>query len=241
MNESIDKRESNKYLIISGIIVFIFVVGLFTNGFGFFGKKQTEQIINNSPVNFIPLNIGQSPVLGDLNAPLIIYEFSDFSCPFCAAVLGYNPAIIKSLKSTDPSWEAPLPKIKEEYIETGRAKLVFKYSLGHGTGKEAHRVGWCLNDQDLFWQFHEQAFAKSEDTPNLEKMKEIAKNIGADVGELESCLAEKKYESFFEKDSAMGRANGVQGTPAFFINGKLVSGAKSFNEIKKIIDKELTK
>ncbi|MBS3089337.1 DsbA family protein [Candidatus Pacearchaeota archaeon] len=220
----VDKKEANKALIISGVVIVILIAGLFTNGFGLFD--------NDEPENF-NLEIGEAPVLGNPNAPVVIYEFSDFSCPACALAAGANSI------PNNPSWKAPLPNIKKEYVDTGKAKLVFKYFPGHGTGAEAHRVGWCLNDQGLFWKFHDEVFTQQENTGNLETMKSLALTIGANEKILDECLEQKKYDSLLQKDRVLGASNGVKGTPAFFVNNNFISGAQSFEQFKKIIDKEL--
>ncbi|MDP3882010.1 MAG: thioredoxin domain-containing protein [Nanoarchaeota archaeon] len=233
MEGAVEKNKSNKTTLIVGIIIIVLVLGLFTNGFGLFGggKGETSQ-----------LEIGDSPVLGDLNAPVTIYEFSDFSCPYCAAASGYNDQLINSLKSRFPNWEAPLPNIKKEYVDSGKVKIVFKYYPGHGSGKPAHLVALALQEQELFWQFHEAAFENQEDTGDLTKMKELARQIGADMNQLESSLKNNigKYEGQLREDTQMGRKINVRGTPSFVIEGERIEGAASFSEFKKIIDRKLS-
>src|SRR3989338_3895723 len=153
--DEVDKRESNKALWISGIVIALLVIGLFTNGFGLLNKKD------NKDGPYVKLEIGNSPVLGDANAPVTIYEFSDFSCPYCEATEGTNSQVISALQSRNPGWEAPVPLIKEKYVKTGKAKIIFKYFPGHGAAGAAHAVAFGLKEQnnDLFWKFAEKAFA----------------------------------------------------------------------------------
>ncbi len=233
-----EKKKADKILIISGAVIALFVVALFTNGFGLFNNSSGGQIISEGS-DFVKLEIGNAPVLGDSNAPITIYEFSDFSCPYCAAAEGENPQAIQQLKSKDATWEPSLPNIKEDYIDTGKVKLVYKYMTGHGTGQAAHSVAWCLNDQGLFWKFKDKAFANQADVGNLEKMKTLAQEVGADMNALNECLNSGKYNLQFSQDEAMGTSNGVQGTPSYFVNGKMVSGAIPYSSFKKIIDAEL--
>lgn len=235
--EPIDKKQANKTLIISGIIIAIFLVGLFTNGFGLLNRGRGSN--NNGTGEYILLEIGSAPVLGNVSAPVTIYEFSDFSCPYCAASVGYNQPIIDQLKKGNPGWEAPIPRIKEKYIDTGKVRLVYKYARGHGTGEPAHLVGWCLNEQNLFWQFHDEAFKRQSETNNINKMKEIAQSLGADMNALQQCLDSNKYNDLLDKDDSMGASNGVKGTPSFFINGKSVEGAASFSTFERLIENEL--
>ncbi len=234
MAEQIDVKKSNKALWITGIVIAFFVVGLITNGFGLFGIFTGSVVSNGEKV---ALEIGSSPVLGNANAPITIYEFSDFSCPFCAAANGANPALIEQFQSKNPGWEPAIPNVIKDYVDTGKAKIVFKYYPGHGTGKSAHQVALALNEQGLFWKFHDAAFAHQEDTASLTKMLELAKSLGADMNKLNADLnANNYYNSQLKQDEAMGRSNGISGTPTFFINGKKIEGAQPFSSFKSIID-----
>lgn len=233
-NKTDIKKESNKALVITGIVIAVFVVALITNGFGLFNGKN-----NNPTPSFVALSIGESPVLGDINAPITVYEFSDFSCPYCGAAAGYNQPIMEQLKSRNPSWEPAIPKLKETYVKEGKVKIVFKYAQGHGTGRPAHIVGLCLNEQNLFWEFHDKAFANQADVNNINKMKDLAKELGANTSLLEQCISSNKYNDVLNNDDAMASSNGVTGTPSFLINGKLVEGAVSWQDMDARIKKEL--
>ena len=236
--QQLDKKKADKALIITGAIIALFVTALFTNGFGLFNKSSAGQIVSQGQ-DFVPLSIGNSPVLGKTDAPVTIYMFSDFSCPYCAAASGYNNQVIQQLKSKDATWTPAIPGIIENYVNTGKVKIVYKYAQGHGTGEAAELVGWCLNDQNLFWKFYDLAFANQEDTGNLDKMKDLAQQSGADMTALNQCLDSGKYQNQFQKDIAMADSNGVQGTPSFLINGKMVSGAIPYSNFKKVIDSTL--
>lgn len=187
------------------------------------------------------LSIGNSPVLGEENAPVVIYEFTDFSCPFCEAAEGANDYYENALKSKYLGWEAPVPLIKENYVKTGKVKIVFKYYPGHGAGVAAHAVALGLKEQsnDLFWKFAEKAFTMPNDLNSISKMIELAVSLGANETLLSEYISSKKYETEMNEDIAMAKANGVKGTPAFFINGEMVPGAQSFSYFGDIIENEL--
>src|SRR3989344_9693490 len=217
MAETIDQQEANKALWIAGGIIVLFVVALFTNGFGFLDGKPKQPKENGGTGEFVKLEIGNAPTLGAVDAPVIIYEFSDFSCPVCAVAAG-------AADSGRDGWVAPLPALKEKYVDTDKVRIVFKYYPGHGSGNAAHLVGWCLNDQGKFWEFHDKAFAQQSDVASLSKMKDIARNLGADMERLDACIDAGTYAPLLKEDAAMGNANGVRGTPAFFVNGKMIEG-----------------
>jgi len=225
----LDRKASNKVMSISAVIFVIAMVGLFTQGFGILKDKDVG----------INLTIGDAPVLGNLDAPITIFEFSDFSCPFCAAANGYNEEAIALLKKSDVNWEAAMPKVIEEYVKTGKAKIVFKYARGHGTGQSAQIIGWCLNEQGLFWEFHDAAFANQGDISNFDKMKQVALSLGADKNLLDSCLSSNKYNSKLNEDDNYSKSLGISGTPTFFVNGDKIEGAQSFSVFKEVIDNAL--
>lgn len=225
------KISNNAWLII-GIIVIILAIAAFI----------IFKIFVNPPANS-QLIIGNSPVLGEENAPVTIYEFSDFSCPYCAAAEGANQQAIDYLKGKMPQWEAPMPKIKEQYVKTGKVKIVFKYFPGHGSGVAAHAVAFGLKEQnsELFWKFAEKAFANQENLNDFEQMKAWAQELGADMDALSEYLSSNKYALQMKEDEDLGVKNKVQGTPTFFINGKIVSGAQSFSVFEEAIEQELSK
>ena len=182
-----------------------------------------EQTQASQPTNEpIEIDLKDAPIKGDTNAPVTILEFSDYECPFCGR-----------------HFSQTLPLIIENYVNTGKVRLVFKYAQGHGTGQAAHLISWCLNDQNLFWEFHDLAFANQEDVGNIVKMKELAQSLGADMNNLDECIDSRKYNYLLTEDSQMAISNGITGTPSFIINGQLIEGAVSFNEIKRVIDKSL--
>jgi protein-disulfide isomerase len=223
MNEHFDTKSSNKALWLTGIIIAFLVVALITNGFGLFNPKNP---ITGSSTGIpkIALSIDSSPVLGNTDAPVTIYEFSDFSCQYCS--IANNNAVKDIIK---------------DYVETGKAKLVFKYFPGHGAGTAAHIIGYALQDQnpELFWKFADIAFNNQADIGNLDKMKSIASDLGADMTALESFIISNKATYLIQQDTEMGKSNGIQGTPSFIINDKIIVGAQPFSEFKKVIDKEI--
>lgn len=205
---------------------------------------RTPLAKGSSNENTNVLSLENSAVLGDENAQITIYEFSDFSCPFCEAVEGANLEMIAFLNSKVPGWEAPMPKIKEQYVSEGKVKIIFKYFPGHGAAGAAHAVAIGVKEQgnDLFWKFAEKAFA-GQNLNDLEKMKELAVSIGADAAKLDAYLESGKYQQQLNDESQMGKNNLVSGTPTFFIvkgnEIQKLEGAQSFSTFQQIIEELL--
>jgi len=165
------------------------------------------------------------PAKGNDNAPVTIVEFSDFQCPFCAKF-----------------YTQTLPQIEEEYIKTGKARLVYRdFPLdSHKNSQKAAEASECADDQGKFWEMHNIMF-DNQDSIGVSSLKKYAENIGLDTAKFNECLDSGKYQAEVQKDLADGQKYGVTGTPAFFINGRLVSGAQPFDVFKGIIDEELSR
>ncbi len=218
-------------LLILGAIIFFTTNNTNNNGGG----------VTPTPGGRVSIDMGNSPVLGSADAPVTVVEFTDFSCPFCAAASGDNAELVAYMKSRSAGWEPIVTNLIKDYVDTGKVKLVVKYDMGHSGGHSAQLVAWCLNDQNLYKQFYPLAFANQADVEDLAKMKTLAQGIGADMTKLQSCLDSKKYDGQFAIEQSQAQKAGVSGTPAFFVNGQLVEGAVPYSQVKALVDAELAK
>ncbi|MCL5017398.1 MAG: DsbA family protein [Patescibacteria group bacterium] len=190
-------------------------------------------------------------VLGQSNAPVTIVLYSDPSCPFCAAAdgadiiagqdnTGKDIHIISGyLQKSDPTWSAPVPGIIANYVNSGKVRLVFRYFPGHGAGEQAMKVLYCANEQGKFWPLMDEIFKNQSVVSDLNKVEALASGVGADVSKINDCLSSKKYDYKIKQDTDSGTQAGVNGTPGFFINGTLLSGAQPFSQFQKAIDAAL--
>jgi protein-disulfide isomerase len=180
-------------------------------------------------------------VIGDANAKVTIIEYSDPSCPYCGAVTGGNKQAVAYLKQRDSTWEPAIPGIIKNYVETGKAKFVFRYFPGHGKGVESMKMLLCANEQNKFLETHDALFENQElmENDETEKLLTLVREIVPNKTAFNTCIEEDKYAEKLVADTNLGRAANVQGTPGFFINGIEVSGAQSYSVFEKIIDTEL--
>ena len=102
----------------------------------------------------------------------------------------------------------------------------------------AAEAGQCANEQGKFWPYHDRLFANQQRLAPSD-LAQHAADVGLDTARFAACLTSGKYTSVVDADIKMGNDAGVSGTPAFFINGRLISGAQPFEAFKKIIDEEL--
>jgi protein-disulfide isomerase len=181
------------------------------------------------------------PFLGPENAKVTVVEFSDFECPYCAAAAGTHEELINRFKSQDPTWEAAVPKLRE-LAEEGKIKYVFRdfpLTSIHQYAQKAAEGAECADEQGKFWEYHDRLFETAK--LDLASLKQHAADLGLDTTKFNECLDSGKYASEVAKDLQDGQAVGVRGTPAYFINGRLVSGAQSFSVFNQAIQEELNK
>jgi len=181
-----------------------------------------------------------SPVLG--NATINVVEFSDYECPFCQASEGTNQEVILSLKQSDPSWEAPIPKVIEEYVNTGKVQLVFRQYPVHQNNNPALATK-CAQAQGKFWEYHKKLF-ENYNALEITDLKKYAVDLNLNLNQFNECLDSKKYEESVKNDLNDGQGLGITGTPTFFIGNEekgyeKVVGAESFSVFKQVIDSKL--
>ena len=186
---------------------------------------QKPTLPTAQPQEKVEVSADDDPVKGDKNAPVTIIEFSDFQCPFCG----------KFYKET-------LPEIDEKYIKTGKAKLVYRdYPLGsHEFAQKAAEAAECADEQGKFWQYHDKLF-ENQDALTIDNLKRYARDTGLSASKFNDCLDSSRYKDEVNKDLKDGESYGVSGTPAFFINGNLISGAQPFSAFEQVIEAELIK
>jgi protein-disulfide isomerase len=160
------------------------------------------------------------PEIGGKDAPVTIVEFSDFQCPFCGRA------------------EPTLKQVREKYGD--KIRLVYlDFPLGmHDHAIDAASAGHCAGEQGKFWEFHDAMFADQKKLAPAD-LKADAKKLGLDTAKFDDCLDKGKYKGAIEADMAQGRDLGVDGTPAFFINGRPLTGAQPFDKFQTTINEEL--
>jgi protein-disulfide isomerase len=162
----------------------------------------------------------EGPSRGNAKAPVTIVEFSDFECPYCSRA------------------EETVQRVMKEY--EGKVRLVYRdYPLNfHPRAQKASEAALCAGDQGKYWDMHAKLFANTRalDVPQL---KQHAKDLGLEPSKFDQCLDKGDKTKIVEASKKAGDEAGVTGTPAFFVNGRPLSGAVPFEKFKQIIDHEL--
>ena len=110
----------------------------------------------------------------------------------------------------------------------------------HDRAKPAAEAAQCANEQGKFWEYHDKVFANQRAISD-DDLKKYASELGLNVEAFAACYSSGKFRADVEKDAAEGAKVGVKGTPAFFVNGRFLSGAQPFEAFKTIIDDELNR
>ena len=188
-------------------------------------KQQAAQAGPSEPID---VSIDDDAIKGDKDAPVTIVEFSDFECPFCGRF------------SRDT-----LPQIMAEYVDTGKARFIYRdFPLSfHRNAKAAAVAAECAHEaggDEAYFAYNDKLY-ENQTMFSVENFKAWAVELGLNASQFNECLDSEKYGEEVDKDFADGQSYGVTGTPAFFINGRKVSGAQPFSVFQTIIDEELAK
>lgn len=239
MDTNNNNNKANYVLSGSILIAALLIAGsvIYSKGLGVSGTANLANVVGDNSDAFKVLK--DDVVLGEAKAPVTIFLYSDPSCPFCAAADGGNKEVMDYLKSGMPTWTPPIPGVIENYVNSGKVRLVYRYFPGHGTGEEAMKILYCANEQGKFWELSKAIADNQSVVSDAAKVTELASGLGVDVSEIDSCLQSGKYNAKLAADTQLGTKAGVNGTPAFFINKVLISGAQPFSELKKAIDAAL--
>ena len=158
---------------------------------------------------------------GNPQAPITIVEFSDYQCPYCSGV------------------ETTLKTVLARY--EGRVSLGYRdFPLQqiHPQAQLAAEASRCAAEQGKYWEFHDLMFA-NQGTLQQAGLMEHARKLELDAQRFEACLTTGKFRGAVQSDHQDGASAGVNGTPAFFVNGVFLNGNQPVSEFVRIIDDEL--
>ena len=179
--------------------------------------------LQTPPVFRATVNVDGAPFKGSATAPVTIVKFEDFHCPYCQRV------------------QATFIELLAKYGD--KVKLAhrdFPLDQLHPQARKAHEAARCAHEQGRFWVYHDVVYSNAPKA-SRENLKAYAQEVGLDVVAFEQCLSSGKYQAAVQKDVEEGTRLGVTGTPAFFINGRPLSGVQPVESFVQLIDDELAR
>lgn len=178
------------------------------------------------------IGIDDDPQLGDPGAKVTIIEFGDFQCPYCRQF-----------------WKETYPRLKKEYIDTGKVRLVFRDfpQEVHPEAMVTAIAAECAADQGKYYEFHDKVFREQDRRGRdvvryrADDLRRWAAEIQLDADAFNQCVDSQRHKEEVANDYADGAAVGINGTPIFFVNGRVLAGAHPFASFQKVIEEELLK
>jgi protein-disulfide isomerase len=221
-------KKNNKLLYIQitlGAILAVLILLLILN---VTGTKNIEKDVikeNITTGNTTTENITNTKehFLGNKDAPLVMYEYSSFTCPFC-----------KRYQIDDQTFE----NVKKDYVDTGKIKYIYKHFIRNETDLKASNAAECAGEQDMFFEYKKILYQNQTNLGKSEFTK-YAKELNLDIASFESCLAENKYVDKITQDKQDGVNKGITGTPGFIVGNQRISGAQPYEVFKASIDEQL--
>jgi len=227
-------KKSTLWKVSTFVFAALFVISLFTNGFGLNSNKITGGTVvlpDEQPT--IPTGVANvnaetltddDPFMGNEDAPVTIVEFSDFQCPFC-----------KSAR------DGAVAQIEEQYIKTGKVKLVYRdfpLTSIHPMAQKAAEAAECADDQGKFWEYHNLVFEK-QDLLSPASLKQWAQELKLDTNKFNKCLDSGEKANEVNKDAQDAQSVGGRGTPYFIVGNVPISGAQPFANFQAVIESQL--
>ncbi len=154
---------------------------------------------------------------GSPDAPIVMEEFSDFQCPYCAR------------------WaDQTLPDLVADQIANGQVMLIyydFPLSSIHPQAAAAANAARCAGEQgaEAYWQYHDALFARVQEwsvNDPSSAFSKLAGELGLNEADFAACVAENRYSSQVQADVQLGQSRGVGSTPSFFLNDQALIGAQ---------------
>lgn len=167
----------------------------------------------------VDVSVDDDPALGPEDAPIVIVEFSDFRCPYCARFHSQT-----------------LYPLLDQY--EGQIRLVYRDFPIVG-GEQAALAAECADDQGVFWEYHDLLFENQSALSSNDALLELASQLDIDMDTFSACLENQDHLAEVEADFSDGVSYGVRGTPAFFVNGHPLVGAQPMPVFRQLIDELL--
>jgi len=186
-------------------------------------QREQEQKARRSALQQLKANpqawLGSSPVKGAKTGKIVLIEFSDFQCPFCARA------------------NSTLKQFMEKHGNT--VTLVYKHlplTSIHPEALPAAKASWAAGQQGKFWEFHDALFVNQKQLGDS-LYTQIAQSLKLDLQKFDRDRTSPSAAAAIQQDLELADALGIEGTPFFVMNGETLSGAVSLAELEATMTK----
>lgn len=167
---------------------------------------------------------------GDSLAPITIWEFSDFQCPFCRDF-----------------WRDVLPALEREYVASGKVRLIYvnlPLSQIHPNAVRAHEFAMCVAREKRFWPFHDLLYRHQDNWARLPDpsayFRGLVDSVGLKPQAIGGCADTHALAWVVSGEADAARKAGISNTPSFVIEGMLMLGAFPIEDWRPILDSMYT-
>jgi protein-disulfide isomerase len=183
-------------------------------------KGVADRAASAFPDEIAKIDLADHPLNGAPGAKVALVEYACFECPFCAHLA---PKL------------ANLPRRFQ-----GKVAHYYKFFpvRSHARGVPTALAGLAAHRQGKFWKLADRMFENRTDLTD-EDLLAFAAEVGLDVARFKTDIKDPASMKFIEKDKLEGMRLGVEGTPTFFVNGKLYTGLADYEELLDRIGEEL--
>jgi protein-disulfide isomerase len=195
-------------------------------------QMDDAQPSGSETVDVSSISAQGEPVLGESDAPVTVYMYEDYQCPFCQQFE-----------------QGAVPQIVSNYVDSGQVKLVWKDlplpQIGHEWAEPAAAAMECVyreGGNDAFWNVKDQVFNNqgSISLNNVEdQIKSYASQEGVSSSAVQSCIDNDNPMEEVNGDTQEASQVGANGTPTSIIGGEKVVGAQPFDQIQPVIERQL--
>ncbi|MBV8070317.1 MAG: thioredoxin domain-containing protein [Acidobacteriaceae bacterium] len=181
-------------------------------------RKEANVMIALAPPR-ADVQVNDAPVKGSLNASVMVIEYADYECPYCQQVY------------------PTLQKLESEYA----GKVAFAYKDTplpmHSHAEKAAEAAHCAGAQGKYWEYHDILFSSKE--LDIAALKQDAASLKLDTAAFNKCLDSGETAGSIKTTVDEAQKLGLQGTPSFFVNGRFLSGAVTYDALNAAIQEEL--
>jgi len=206
--------------------LFDYAVGLAEEGTLADAYVAPEAQAQPTPAGPVEVDTEGAYSIGAADAPVVLVEFTDYQCPFCSR-----------------HFLETYPQIKADYVDSGKVRYVFldfPLTSIHPQAQQAAEAARCAGDQGAYVEMHDMLFARQGEWNGRSDAADLftnyATDLGLDAAGFAECLDSRTHESAVLADLEQGIRLGVDGTPAFFLNGNFLSGAQPYEVFRDTIE-----
>lgn len=165
------------------------------------------------------VNLDDAFLNGSKTAPVVLVEFADYECPYCAKVY------------------PQIQKLKEEFGD--KVTIAFRdFPLSiHKNAQKAAEASRCAGQQGKYWEYHDLLFTGRQ--LDVAQLKSQARDLKLDGAKFDACLDSGSQADAIKKDVSEGMRLGLTGTPSFFLNGHFFSGTVEYSTLRGLVVQQL--